>query len=212
MRPTTLAAAVLLFGVQAQAGTITQTINFRISAHESQYEYFSQLDPSLAPLNAIGMAVDFRGGGTGPNYELYNTTNNAVSFYVTLVSQLSTLVGQTPYTYTVIPVTLGPAGSAYFTPTQIPPAGYQFSGLLPGADSFIGTRMLTVTLGGIEGVTASSPLVRVNQLQTGEIDGSETVTYYYGSSFPVPEPASLVILSLGLAVVAGLAWHRRRAA
>jgi hypothetical protein len=39
--------------------------------------------------------------------------------------------------------------------------------------------------------------------------GSETVTYYFGSSFQIPEPASLVMFTLGLTVVAGLAWRQR---
>jgi hypothetical protein len=47
---------------------------------------------------------------------------------------------------------------------------------------------------------------------TADYEGSETVTYYYGSSFLNPEPASLVMFSLGLTAVAGLAWQRRRAA
>jgi hypothetical protein len=45
-----------------------------------------------------------------------------------------------------------------------------------------------------------------------DYEGTETVTYYYGSSFPVAEPASLVMLTLGLAVVAGLAWRHRKVA
>jgi hypothetical protein len=48
-------------------------------------------------------------------------------------------------------------------------------------------------------------------LQTADLEGFETVTYFYGTTFPIPEPASLVMLSLGLTAVAGLAWRHRRA-
>jgi hypothetical protein len=73
-----------------------------------------------------------------------------------------------------------------------------------------GATDLGPVLGGVEGAHADNPLIRQTELVTGDYEGSETVTYYYGSSFLNPEPASLVMLTLGVTAVAALAWRRRR--
>jgi hypothetical protein len=66
--------------------------------------------------------------------------------------------------------------------------------------------------GAVESVTADNSLITVTPFGSNvDFRGSETITYYYGSSFPVPEPVSLVMLSVGLATVAGLAWRHRKA-
>jgi hypothetical protein len=60
-----------------------------------------------------------------------------------------------------------------------------------------------------DSVTADSPSILVMSNQDFRYNGTETVAYYFGDSFPLPEPSSLITLSLGLAAVAACAWRQR---
>jgi hypothetical protein len=63
-------------------------------------------------------------------------------------------------------------------------------------------------------VHPDNSLITVSQiplLPGYNLDGIETITYFYGSSFLLPAPPSLVLLSAGLIVIGGLAWRRRKA-
>jgi hypothetical protein len=41
------------------------------------------------------------------------------------------------------------------------------------------------------------------------IDGTETVKFFFGPTFPAPEPPGFVILALGVLAIAGVGYHNR---
>ena len=125
MRRTTIAVAVLLFGIPAHAGIMTQTVTFSLQTNGENVGPYNQLDPSLAPLNAVGMDITFHGPpvGFGSTYELDNSTSNTISFNATLLGQVFTRVGNSPQTNTTMPVTLRPGQHMDLRPFQIPAGG-----------------------------------------------------------------------------------------
>jgi hypothetical protein len=103
--------------------------------------------------------MDLFPGDHGFTWEFTNPTSNPISFHVMLSSQISTPAGSTPFTDTIVPVTLRPGGIIDFTPIQVPPSGYHFSGMdTPG--SYIGTGVLGPNIGGIDFAVADNPLIR----------------------------------------------------
>jgi hypothetical protein len=219
MRRTTIAVVALLFAIQAHAGTITQTISFHFAAHGTTFTAYNQLDPSLAPLNGVVSTVTFLQGGVGNTFDVTNPTTNTISFHATLTWSLITDGGNL-FSTSIIPVTLGPNQTIALTPLQIPAPGYVISGAkTTGLSVYIGTGQLApfLAVGSPFGdnvfVDNSSITVRSETGGTfgGLLDGSETVTYFFGSTFVQPEPASLGMLSLGLVGVAALAWRHRKA-
>jgi hypothetical protein len=223
MRQMTIAVAVLLFGIPAHAGIITQTVSFNIRSHGGTGNFlnFNQLDPSLAPLNAVVLTVSatgyaFSSGITGHDdtFQVTNPTANTISFNAMLFGSLSTDAGGFR-TMSTVPTTLGPHQSQDFIPLLIPSPAFQSTMTLLGdlsQSEYVGTGTFLTVVSDLNFVITDNSLISVTDLDARIIDGFETITYYYGSSFLVPEPASLVMLSIGLTMVAGLAWHRRRAA
>jgi hypothetical protein len=229
MGRTVIAVVVVVFAVEAQAGTMTQTAGFHFAAHGgSGGQPYNQLNPGLAPLNAVVFSITVEGSANGfsGQGDLFVVSNNTfgttLSFNTTVAGTFSSEAGGFSTRYTV-PTTLGPGGSMDFTPIQIPPQGFQSTMVeTTNLSLWVGTGTLTPIVGAFfESVTTDvpppsqgPPLVSVTELSTFNFQGSETITYYYGSSFPpapAPAPPSLVMLSLGLAAVAGLAWRQRKA-
>jgi hypothetical protein len=218
MRRTTIAVAFLSFGIQAHAGIITQTSNFHYADHGGTgAQPYNQLDPSLTPLNAVVFSISIAGYPVsfGHTFEVSNPTSNTISFNATLSGGLFTEAGGFT-TMPTVPTTLGPHQSKDFIPLIVPSPAFQSSMTqTTNLDRYVGTGMVVPAgFGGFERVTADNSLITVTQLgATAEFLGSETITYYYGSSFPVPEPASLAMLSFGLPTIAMLmlAWRKRRA-
>jgi hypothetical protein len=199
MRRATIAVAVLLFGAQAQAGIITQISHFHYADHAGKgAEPYNQLDPSLAPLNAVVLTVSVE--GYDHTFQVANPTSNTISFNATLVGDLNSEAGRFT-SGSIVPVTLGPHQSTYFVPPLIPLPGFQTTMTLTGdltGSRYVGTGMLTPPgFGNLESVTADNSLITVTELaSTFDLRGTEMITYYYSSSFLNPEPASLVMFAL----------------
>jgi hypothetical protein len=151
--------------------------------------------------------------GTGHTFQVTNPTSTTISFNAMLFGSLGTEAGGFS-TMSTVPTTLGPGQFTFFAPLIVPSPAFQ-SSMTQTTDlgRYVGTGMLVPAgFGGIESVTTDNSLIKVTQLGTSaNFQGSETIPYYYGTSFPVPEPASLMMLSLGLATVAMLAWRQRKA-
>jgi hypothetical protein len=224
MRRTTIALPVLLFGIQAHAGIITQTVNFSIQAHGSLVFPYNQLDPSHLPLNAWAITVNLN-SGAGPQWQLLNPTSNTISFNATLHGSINTDAGPTAIVNTVMPLTLGPGQSTLVyvhNPfSSFPSPAYQISAVDPatGNVSLVGTGQvqpfdIVTQNGGFvfnEFVTANNG-ISVSVIHLGmdaALSGTETVAYFYGDTPFIPEPASIITLSLGLAAVTACVWRQR---
>jgi hypothetical protein len=93
-----------------------------------------------------------------------------------------------------------------------------YSDNLDGSTSLADTRFPLLNYANALTLTEVGPEVGPNGLmsytptasQPGFVPGF-MATYNFTSDSAVPEPASLAILSLGLAAVAGLAWRHRKA-
>jgi hypothetical protein len=78
--------------------------------------------------------------------------------------------------------------------------------------TYVGTGMLVPAAPFASGfATPDNSLIRVSQVAGEDFAGTETITYYYGSTLLLAAPPSLVMLSLGLIVIGGLAWRWRKA-
>lgn len=109
MRHVAFAAAVLLFSVQASAGTITQSVSFHFAPHGTIYFVYNQFDPALGPLNGVATTVSIR--GSGESYTLMNSSQNAISFNAIYVASVSTDAGLVYLVSGTIPLTLGEAST-----------------------------------------------------------------------------------------------------
>jgi hypothetical protein len=207
-----MAVAVLLFGIQAHAGMMTQTSNFHFASHGGTGAIppgFNQLDPSLAPLNAVLFTLIF--SASFETFEVLNPTFNTISFNATLSGSFgegNVGIYRTQFTE---PVTLPGGQSTFLTPLTIPPPGVQLSNAqTTGLSEYVGTGQVFLTFGGFDNATIDNSLIQVSNLDASDFRGTETVTYYYGSTLLLPEPASLAMLSLGLAAVAIMRWQHRK--
>lgn len=198
----------------ARAGTIVQSTPFKLAEHGSDWHGIAQLPPSLAPLNAVVIESSASTGEAA--YRVQNASDRAASATVTADFVLSTDAGS---------VDLEHSFSVTLAPNQIVTLTWDVNGGSP----FTARRVVTTDPGQYVGTGSLSPyfyafaaayadnpaIVFLPEYTTAVSDlpsvtGSETFTYYYGTSFPVPEPASVVSMGVGILGLAGLARARRR--
>jgi hypothetical protein len=217
MRRTTIALLLVFFGINAHAGVITQTVNFHLAPHGASSTPYNQFNPSLGPLNVVATTVTYTTGGAfGPSfgnvYELQNMTSSAIVFNARLFGFVNSDAGGTLFTNTTVPLILGAGQMTFLQP--VPAFGAQYSNYRTGLDlsGYIGTgQLLPFAMTGFpteDSVTADSPSILVTSDQNYRYNGTETVAYYFGDSFPLPEPSSLVMVSVGLAAVAACLWRQ----
>jgi hypothetical protein len=190
---------------------MTQTAGFLAAPHGGMTAVINQLPPMLEPLNAVVTTVTV--GGQGNIYTLRNPTSNAVSFNATVFGALG-VDAVSFVSVSTVPVTLVPFQSTMLTTLPLPMGTQSSTVQTTNLSAYIGTSTVPNTGGFMDHVMASDPSINVSMssfIPTYEFGGTEMVTYYYGSTLLLPEPASLAMLSLGLAAVAGLAWRRRKA-
>jgi hypothetical protein len=212
MRVTMLAAGMLFFCIESHAGMITQPVQFDYKNHASSNTNYARLNPALAPLNSVVFSVTAT-GTSGP-WMVTNPTSGTLTFNVIVDQTIETDAGSHSLV-TSMPVTLAPSAIQ-----QVPVTETTSDNLVQTTNlsSYIGTSTIS-PFGFYNGVVfADNPLITVSYIPDigggvfQEIKGSETVAYYYGNSFFVPEPASFTMLSLSLAAVAVRAWRRRSGA
>lgn len=218
MRRITIAAAVavLLAGGGARAGIIVQSPFFHFASHGTDFRPYSQLSPDLAPLNAV--AFESTAIGRSDDYFLDNRSASTVTFAATAFDAFSLDAGGVSFsrTFTITLPGFGGTDLSWLINNGKPIVASRL--VTTDLDRFIGTGLLSFEGTIIESLRVDDPAIHVYSSGLGAVgggfafyDGTETITYYYGSTLgPVPEPASLISMSLGLASVAGLAWRRRR--
>jgi hypothetical protein len=97
-------------------------------------------------------------------------------------------------------------------PLTFPSSGFQTSmAQTTNLSQFVGTGVVFLIFSRGDDITVDNPLIRTLNSDAYDIQGTETITYYYGSSFLVPEPASLVMFLLGLPPLAVMVWCQRKA-
>jgi hypothetical protein len=128
--------AGVLSGVQAQAGTIPQTVGYFYGAEFSQPDVYSQLNPALGPLNAVLITATIDPNGFGATYRLTNRTANTINFNATLGGSVVTDAGITPTLSNTVPVTLGPNQSTILTPYHVPQTRYELSSAETSASAY----------------------------------------------------------------------------
>lgn len=210
IRMMAFAATMLLFGVGLEAGTITQTVSFVYMSHNSRPFPYNQLDPSLAPLNEVVFEVNAN-GAQGP-FHVTNPTGSTLSFNLFVSATLSTDGGGTS-TATTVPTTLGPGASIDISPT-LSYSGSAFK--TTNLSSYVGTSDIMPSAFFFGSVFSSNPLITImdDSAFGGPglfASGTEKVTYAFGDTLGVPEPHSMIMLSLGLAAIAGMRHRSVRA-
>jgi PEP-CTERM motif len=214
MRRSACVAAVGYFCLSVgviRAGTITQTISFHYATHGTTFVPYNQLNPSLAPLNNVAFTVGLGFAG-GSVFSLVNTTGSEQTFNVNERTDVST-DGGSATAFAVESVTLKPGAMTLVTTPNI--YANLFAMQSTGLSHFVGTSELQPTIGLSGSAVPSISGIQVTdvtqQFATTRADGSETVTYYFGTTFFTPEPSSVLMMLIGLAPVAALAWRRRKA-
>ncbi len=210
---TCLCLAVVL---STLGGTIVQTTGFHEDNHNPLVGSYNQFNPALGPLNEVVTTVTLNPygiDGTGNAYFLTNQGAVAISFHATIWGTADTDGGKWESINNQVPMTLGAFSQSLVFPIDVPKSFQTTQIRTSNLSGYIGTgQLLTGAMdpgGNQELVSVDDFRVSVRPQSALNITGIETVTYYYGSSFAVPEPASVVGMALGLAVVAGMAWRRR---
>ena len=177
-------------------------------------------DTSLGTLNAVRRCRPCVHADYSENV-ITNYTSSPQSFnltdHITLITDAGYFEGGTR---TPIPMTLAPMQSTPDDPSVVPGDIYQlqtsdrFNLGKYTNDIYQGSQHGTPQIFVNTGLSIDNPLLTINPepFVFFTISGTERLVFYYGDTFPTPEPASLVMMSFGLAVVAGVTWRRHRAA
>jgi hypothetical protein len=203
MRPV-LACLLLAAASSAQAGTIIQTHPFHYAPHGSMVPGFNQLDSSLAPLNAVEFDVTATGS---QSFSVMNETSGPLTVTLSGDMIFSTDAGTT-LSHFATPLALNPFQAVSVTESLPFSNSLQLLGSPSLTAQYVGTGQFfpggmfqTASLG----VDSSS--ANVTPDSSGPvIDGTETVKFFFGPTFPAPEPPGLVMLALGLLAVAGVRY------
>jgi len=117
----------------------------------------------------------------------------------------------------VYSTSLGPGQAGGGTAMVSGSAFTVFTAMTTDLSQFVGTGQNVIS--GMIGfnITVDNPAITVTPPDGTNVrplaeHGTSTVTYLYGTTFSIPEPSSVVMMTLGLAAVAALAWRRRIAA
>lgn len=191
-----------LFTGVLHAGTIVQTVTFHYATHGTTFTGYNQLNPSLAPLNDVifNTHFDFAGGLV---FSLLNTNSTTQTFNVTERTNVTTDGGGFLTNSAVESITLAPQETRFITPPSI--VGNISTTQITSLSSFIGTSGLDPMLSLTGSVTPNIGGIRVtdvtNMFGTTLANGSETITYLFGTTVAVPEPASILTMLTGLVSV-----------
>jgi hypothetical protein len=208
-RAITVAAVVLglcVPGRTAPASSIVQKINFDIASHGTNYTPYAQFNPALGPLHEVDIAIS--GGASSDYYSFQNHALVTVDFTATVGVQVGAAMNNV-----VIESTFAVSLRSGETNVNLGNAGgvYTATGSYTAASSnlayWIGTRTLNPDIVSLFSFArVSDPRIFVQPAGLGAATGgTETITYVYG--LVTPEPASAVMLGLGLVAVAGMACN-----
>jgi hypothetical protein len=188
----------------AGAATIVQTVSFHFADHGTMYTLFNQLDPSQAPLNAIEWDVNTTGG---QGFLVHNQTSSPIMVNLSGTVFLATDGGNVSFPYTT-PVSVAPITPAFVSESVSFSGGRQSYGSPDLTSYYVGKGTfppgVSLEITGTLDVPATIATVTPASMYP-TVDGTETITYFAGSTFLVPAPPSVVIIGMGLAGVFALA-------
>jgi hypothetical protein len=147
----------LLFLVPStvHAGTLTQTVNFRLASHGTTYNDYQQLPANLGPLNAV--TFDLTATGSSGTYVLTNTTDHAISFNLTTIDLLRVESVQITTT-NVTPFIIGASTTGFSIPLG---TVHDTFTLTTNLDSYIGNSRIVPSFLYFESVQSDNLAVRV---------------------------------------------------
>ncbi len=204
-------ASVCVLTPPCSAGTVVQTVNF-YGASEGGVglNEYNQMSPSLAPLNVVSFTT------TASGTSLYNIINNSQNTQTVNVTQTSELVvGSYPTAYNALldaestvtyQITLT-AFEQYGERASV--SGSASTAVTTNLSQFVGTGQNSIDSAIYLILSFDNPSItfsRQDPESYSYTSGTSTVTYFYQGSFP--EPASIVMMTVGLTTVAALACLR----
>jgi hypothetical protein len=173
---------------------------------------YNHLAPSLVPLNVVSFSTNAAG-----SYG-YLLSNNGNTQTVTVTENTELQIGSYPTAFNALLDVkstktyqiLLTAGEEVGEIASI--SGGQFTAVTTNLSQFVGTGQNIITFSMFLGLSVDDPAVTHSSPEPEtsiRVTGTSTVTYLYGAT--VPEPASVVMMTLGLSAVAALRWRRHRA-
>ena len=211
---TMVSVALTICGVGRPAlpSSIVVSTPMEYASHGVRYAGYQQFDPALGPLREVDIAIS--GTASSDDYTFTNVTPSPITFTGTVLEEFHS-AGATDVAFvSTFTETLAPyhsSGNHYVDGKFVASASYTPATI--DLSQWVGTGLHPIDMDVFPGSTASASdpgiTVEGHREYAGFIDGTETVTYLYGTI--VPEPSSVVMLSLGLAGALGMAWLRRAA-
>jgi hypothetical protein len=202
MKPLVFLTAIvgLLAAAPVNAGPIlgTDSNGFTSGFGPSAVGWSFTTGPSA--VEVIALDAILRNSLTSTEVRLYDGSGMTLAFATVTTSDPTETNGLTWNSASITPVPLS-ANTTYFIAEDVPTGE---------TDTFTLTTTPTMGLGmtyggGVLGDSGSNP--------TSDLFGGRLNPSYFGPNFDatvIPEPASLTLLGLGVASLAGYAWRRRR--
>jgi hypothetical protein len=202
-----LVCLLLALTSSSRAGTIIQTHPFHYAPHGSIVQGFNQLDPSQVPLNGVEFDVTATGS---QSYTVTNETTSPLTVTLSGDMILSTDAGMIS-SHFATPVSLNPFQAVSVTESLAFSNSLQLLGSPSLTARYVGTGLFLP--GGMfqtSSLAVDSNFASVTPDSSGPvIDGTETVKFFFGTTFPVPEPPGFVMLAVGVLAVAGVRYCAR---
>jgi hypothetical protein len=202
----TVVAFVVLTG-GAHAASIVQTASFQFQEANTNFGSFQQFNLALGTLTGVEISVS--AAGTGPEYFVFNPTDQPITFMLTISGAWRTDAGAVPInsveSMTLPPNLLGQlfgVGSSGIdlSATYLSNLGFWIG--TGSIDPFIYAFQLLGGAGLDLQVTADNPNIQLSVDSSFEsLIGTETITYLFISS--VPEPPSSHMLVTAVLILAG---------
>ena len=199
----------------AQAGSITQNVNIPVQTTDLAKTFtFNQFNPALGTLDSVELSVAATGNFAG------NVTNNASGAETFDVTEQTALTFTGPDATSVTSnlsatqsyLGLTPGTTAAFGPfTPGPGAVTKF---VPSANfgTFIGTGLLTSTVGTVSGQSIIGGGGNIAAALTTKAGAEATLiyTYHTPTTSPVPEPGAWASMSIGVLGLMALGLKARK--
>jgi hypothetical protein len=208
----TVVAFVVLTG-GAHAASIVQTASFQFQEANTNFGSFQQFNPALGTLTGVEISVS--AVGTGPEYFVFNPTDQPITFMLTISGAWRTDAGAVPInsveSMTLPPNLLGQLFGVGSSAIDLSATYLSNLGFWIGTGGISPFEYSSQLSGGpplVLQVSADNPNIQLSVDSSFEtLIGTETITYLFISS--VPEPPSSHMLGTAVLILAGAFWSAR---